>query len=213
MVEEKTLENKTENLVKAERFFKLGDQYGETANLLLETLINNGNSNAGIGKTAEEAQKNMEKTALKSDLYLFIPAIFNCLQTTELFTKGLLLLNDKTFQKTHSIEKLLEEIAISYGETSEINQALRDFYECQINIIEKYKQTNGLINSHDLYMSLRYPEITIKIKGEEKKEQQVDVDYTDLMCNGNCGIKQFKILQRKLQRVKSAVVNEYHNRY
>jgi len=207
------LENKTENLVKAERFFKLGDQYGETANLLLETLINNGNSNAGIGKTAEEAQKNMEKTALKSDLYLFIPAIFNCLQTTELFTKGLLLLNDKTFQKTHSIEKLLEEIAISYGETSEINQALRDFYECQINIIEKYKQTNGLINSHDLYMSLRYPEITIKIKGEEKKEQQVDVDYTDLMCNGNCGIKQFKILQRKLQRVKSAVVNEYHNRY
>ena len=213
MVEEKTLENKTENLVKAERFFKLGDQYGETANLLLETLINNGNSNAGIGKTAEEAQKNMEKTALKSDLYLFIPAIFNCLQTTELFTKGLLLLNDKTFQKTHSIEKLLEEIAISYGETSEINQALRDFYECQINIIEKYKQTNGLINSHDLYMSFRYPEITIKIKGEEKKEQQVDVDYTDLMCNGNCGIKQFKILQRKLQRVKSAVVNEYHNRY
>lgn len=62
---------------------------------MLNTLINNGNSNAGFGKTPEEAQQEMEKNVSKSDLYLFIPAIFNCLQGTELLIKGLVLLEVK----------------------------------------------------------------------------------------------------------------------
>lgn len=89
---------KSENNNRAKRFFRLGEQYVETAKLLLNTLINNGNSNAGFGKTLEEAQREMEMNASKSDLYLFVPAIFNCLQSTELLTKGLLLLVGKTIQ-------------------------------------------------------------------------------------------------------------------
>ena len=80
------------NQKRAWKFFRLGEQYAATAKLLLETLINNGNSNAGFGKTEEEALQDMERNASKSDMYLFVPAIFNCLQSTELFVKGLLLL-------------------------------------------------------------------------------------------------------------------------
>ena len=79
------------NQERAKQFFLLGEQYSETAQLLLDILIHNGNSNCGIGSTMEESVLEMEKNSLKSDLYLFIPAIFNCLQSTELFIKGLLL--------------------------------------------------------------------------------------------------------------------------
>lgn len=61
---------------RAIRYFRLGEQYSETAKLLLEILISNKNSNAGMGKTAEEAECEAEINALKSDLYLFIPALF-----------------------------------------------------------------------------------------------------------------------------------------
>ncbi len=203
---------KSENNNRAKRFFRLGEQYVETAKLLLNTLINNGNSNVGFGKTLEEAQREMEMNASKSDLYLFVPAIFNCLQSTELLTKGLLLLVGKTIQRSHGVEELLKDIAMSYKEDSEVYQALIEFYEYQIGIIETYKQTNGIENSYDLYMSLRYPEITLKPKEDEKKGKQITVDYTGLLCNGERGIEQFKILLEKLERVKLATVKVYHDR-
>ena len=196
----------------AKQFFRLGEQYTETAKLLLNTLINNGNSNAGFGNTPEEAQQEMEKNASKSDLYLFVPAIFNCLQSTELLTKGLLLLACKTIQRSHGVEELLKDIAVSYKEDSEVYQALKEFYEYQIGIIETYKQTNSITNSYDLYMSLRYPEITLKPKEGEKKGKQITVNYTGLLCNGEHGIEQFKILLEKLERVKVATVRVYHDR-
>ena len=196
----------------AKQFFRLGEQYTETAKLLLNTLINNGNSNAGFGKTPEEAQREMEENASKSDLYLFVPAIFNCLQSAELLTKGLLLLVGKTIQRSHGVEELLKDIAMSYKEDSEVYQALNDFYEYQIGIIETYKQTNGIANSYDLYMSLRYPQITLKPKEGEKKGKQITVDYMGLLCNGERGVEQFKILVEKLERVKVATVKVYHDR-
>ena len=137
---------------RAVRYFRLGEQYFETAKLLLETLINNENSNAGIGNTPEEAQCEMEFNVSKSDLYLFIPAAFSCLQSTELFVKGLLLLNGKTFKKKHSIENLLEYLVDLYGANSEEYDSLETFYSNQIDIIKSFMHANRLTNSHDLYM-------------------------------------------------------------
>lgn len=188
-------------------YFRLGEQYFETAKLLLETLINNKNSNAGIGNTAEEAQCEMEHNALKSDLYLFIPAVFNCLQSTELFVKGLLLLNGKTFEKKHSVEELLEFLMGFYGVNSELYYSLRTYYDNQIDIIKNFMKTNHLTNSHDLYMSLRYPEITLK---SSKYGGDLLVDYMDLMCNGDVGIKQFKLLLSNLYEVKEAILKVYN---
>lgn len=195
---------------RAKQYFILGEQYSVTAKLLLETLISNGNSNAGFGKTLEEACKEMETNSSKSDLYLFIPAIFNCLQSTELFVKGLLLFNGLSFIKKHDIEDYLELLKTIYDENSEIYSSLKTFYENQIEIIKYYKQANGLTNSYDLYMSLRYPEITPRPIDNEKKGKKITVDYMKLKHNGNTGIEQFKILLENLETIKLAIVKEYN---
>lgn len=195
---------------RAKQYFVLGEQYLETAKLLLETLISNGNSNAGVRITLEEACEEMEKNSSKSDLYLFIPAVFNCLQSTELFIKGLLLFNNKSFQKEHGIEKLLESLKSIYGENSDIYSNLETFYEHQIEIIKDYKQKNGINNTHDLYMSLRYPEITLTSTGNKKRGKEITIDYMKLKYNGKSGIEQFKILLENLELIKSAIVEEHH---
>lgn len=200
------------NYKRAKEYFRLGEQYAETAQLLLITLISNGNSNVGIGKTAEEALQDMENNSAKSDLYLFVPAIFNCLQSTELLVKGLLILNGKPCERQHGVEALLVKLKESYAEGSEVYQKFSFFYDSQIGIIEKFKQVNGINNSYDLYMSLRYPEITLQPKEGKKKGKRISVEYTELFCNGQVGIEQFKVLLESLEAVKLATVKEYHSR-
>lgn len=200
------------NKEQAYRYFRLGEQYAETAKLLLRTLISNENSNAGIGSTPEEALQEMEKNSAKSDLYLFIPAVFNCLQSTELFAKGLLILDGTTFEWKHGVEELLATLKDSYAENSEVYQKICFFYESQVGIIEKFKQANGIRTSYDLYMSLRYPEITLQPEKDKKKGKNITVDYTDLLCNGQVGIEQFMVLLNRLEAVKLATVREYHFR-
>ena len=200
------------NHTRAKEFFRLGEQYTETAKLLLETLISNGNSNAGVGNTVEEALQEMERNSVKSDLYLFIPAIFNCLQSTELFIKGLLILDDREFEWKHGVEDLLVKLEDSYAESSEVYQKLHSFYKGQIGIIEHFKQTNGINTSYDLYMSLRYPEISLYSNKEKKQRTEITVDYTELLCNGQVGIEQFKMLLENLNAIKLATVKEYNSR-
>jgi len=195
---------------RANSFFILADQYSETAKLLLETLIDNGNSNVGIGNSYEEAYKKMNQNVKKSDLFLFIPAIFNCLQSTELFIKGLLILKDIEFEKIHDAEKLLSIISNEYGSESEVSNALNSFYKEQISIIAKYKELNKIESSHDLYMSLRYPEIYIKSKDNKNKEK-VKIDYTPLMYNRFDEMVQFDSLLQQLLYVKNAVLKVYHS--
>ena len=155
---------------KAKEYFRLGEQYSSTAELLLKTLINNGNSNMGIGNNEEEAQTNMDRSAPLSDMYLFIPTIFVCLQSAELYIKGLLLLNGETFEWSHGTESLLSKLKNSYGETSETYSKIKDFCDNQISIINNYKRANKIESSKDLYMSLRYPEIRVStINGKENK--------------------------------------------
>ena len=197
------------NQKRAREFFRLGEQYTETALLLLDTLVNNGNSNAGFGKSAEEARQDMERNTSKSDMYLFVPAIFACLQSTELYIKGLLLLNGETFEWGHGTEQLLHDLMISYGENSEIFFTIKNLCEKQIRIIESYRETNRITESKDLYMSLRYPEIRLSTENGKKN---VAIDYTDLFCNGDIGIEQFKVLLTSLKVVKLAVIKEYHSK-
>lgn len=198
------------NQEQAKQYFKLGEQYAEAAKLLLETLISSGNSNAGIGKNFEEAQREMERNASRSDLYLFIPGVFDYLQSTELFIKGLLLLADKNFEHIHGVEGLLDDLKDCYSGDSDIYQKLSSFYESQIRIIEKYKQVNGINTSYDLYMSLRYPEINLKPEKGKKKGKKITVDYNEMLCNGRIGIEQFKILIGSLEAIKLVTVKEYY---
>lgn len=198
-----------DSIERARHYFRLGEQYAETAKLLLCTLIDNGNSNAGIGKTDEEAIQEMERNVVKSDLYLFIPAIFNCLQSTELFIKGLLLLAGETFEWSHGAETLIVKLGKTYHKTSDICLAVKTFYSNQIGIIEEFKKANKLSNSKDLYMALRYPEISIDL---QKQKEELIVDYSQLLCNGDVGIEQFKMLRDNLEEVKLATVKEYYTR-
>lgn len=185
-------------------YFRLGEQYAETAKLLLETLIANENSNSGIGKTPEEAYENMENNVSKSDLYLFVPTIFNCMQSIELWVKGLFLLNNINIDKNHKMEKYLLTIKNIYGESSKIYVAIKEFYNNQIGIIKKYMKDNKLENSKELYMALRYPE---KIIGNNRS---IVIDYTSLLLNGDKGIEQFKLLLDNFGHIKEAILNEYH---
>lgn len=201
-----------DNKERARPFFRMGEQYAEAAKLLLDKLISSGNSNIGIGKNADEARQEREKHSVKSDLYLFIPAVFNCLQSTELFVKGLLILDCKTFERKHGVEELLVKLKDSYAENSEVYQKICFFYESQIGIIEKFKQANRISTSYDLYMSLRYPEITLQPEEGKKKGKNIALDYTELLCNGQVGIEQFNMLLESLEAVKLATVKEYHAR-
>lgn len=134
------LKNAPTSKKRAKRYFLLGDQYLETAKLLFKTLINNDNSNAGIGETAEEAYEQMVDNASKSDLYLFIPAIFNCLQSTELFLKGMLLLNGIEINDKHEVQKSLENIKNIYTENSTVYKEFKKIYYSQEDILKNSKK-------------------------------------------------------------------------
>lgn len=185
---------------RAIHYFRLGEQYSETAKLLLGTLINNGNSNVGIGKTQEESYDNMNQNACKSDLYLFIPAIFNYLQSTELFLKGLLLLNNIDIDETHETQKLLGKLKVKYDEQSDIYKAFKNIYFSQKKILKEYRNKNNITNANELYISLRYPEST---SGKQ-------YEYYPLMCNGDKGIKLFEKLSKDITSIKKLMLNEYH---
>ena len=190
----------------AKQYFLLGDRYFETAKLLLKTIITHRNTTAGVDKSLGVACRMMENNVTKSDVYLFIPAIFNCLQGTELFIKGLLLLNGENFKRQHEIEGLLDKLEKCCSTEAKTYSPIKDFYVTQISIIEKYKQTNRIYNSHDLYMSLRYPEITLKTK------EKITVNYVPLMYNGQSGIEQCQTLLKHLDTIKQITLDEYHQK-
>ena len=168
---------------KAKRYFLLVDNYLEVSKLILETLITNDNSNAGLGKTPEKAEENMRSNDIKSDSTLFIPMIFNSFQSIELFIKGLLLLNNVKPEEIHEISKLLPALETIYGEQSEIYKSINKFYSNQVEIIKEFKKNNNITNMKELYESLRYPEKNDKI-----------YEYSYLKYNGDEGIKQFKTI-------------------
>lgn len=143
---------------RARKYFLLADQYLETSKLLLETLINNDNSNAGFGSTQEEAYEEMRKNVLKSDATLLIPTIFNSYQGLELFLKGLLLINGIEADNTHEVNDMIAKINGIYGDKSDIYKKIRAFYKEQVDILKNYKKTNNITTTKELYESLRYPE-------------------------------------------------------
>ena len=112
---------------KVKQYFLLGDRYFETAKLLLKTIITHGNTNAGVGKSLDAACRMMDNNVSKSDVYLFIPAIFNCLQGTELFIKGLLLLNGENFKRQHEIEGLLDKLEKCCSTEAKTYSPIKDF--------------------------------------------------------------------------------------
>ena len=190
---------------RSRKYFLLADQYLETSKLLLETLINNDNSNAGFGSTQEEAYEEMRKNVLKSDATLLIPTIFNSYQSLELFLKGLLLFNGIEVDNTHEVSDMIVKIKDIYGDKSAIYKKIRAFYKEQVDILKNYKKNNNITTTKELYESLRYPEdnsLTIK-----------EYDYFDLKYNGDFGIRNFKVLLKRLCEVKEVILKEYHEKY
>lgn len=186
---------------RARTYFRLAEQYTATARLSLATLVDSGNSNAGFGRTAAEAETEMIENSAKSDLYLFVPAFFCCLQSTELYIKGLLLLNGEEIDDTHEIQKLLERLQTKYNTKSSIYKAFRKIYYSEEEILKNYRLKNQISNTHDLYISLRYPEST----------SCKQYDYSPLMCNGDEGIKLFKKLCDLIIDIKHQVWIEFNN--
>lgn len=189
---------------RSKSYFILADQYLETAKLLLNVLINNGNSNCGIGLNKIEAEENMKNNVLNSDLTLLIPTIFNCYQSTELFIKGLLLLNGIEIKETHEVSDLITQIKQLYGDKSLIYKEITKFYKFQVEIIKKFKKTNSITTTQELYEALRYPE-----NNKNYKKYQ----YFDLMYNGDLGIESFKTILKKVDTLKNAVLEEFNNKY
>ena len=190
---------------RARKYFLLADQYLETSKLLLESLINNDNSNAGFGLTQEEAYEEMRKNVLKSDATLLIPTIFNSYQSLELFLKGLLLFNCIVADNTHEVSDMIAKISGIYGDKSDIYKKIRAFYKEQVDILKNYKKTNNITTTKGLYESLRYSEDnTLTIK---------EYDYFDLKYNGDFGIRNFKVLLKRLCEVKEVILKEYHEKY
>ena len=188
---------------RARKYFLLAEQYSSIAELSLETLITGGNSNAGIGNTAEEAYAQMIANSSQSDLYLFVPTIFCCLQSTELYIKGLLLLNDIEIDDTHEIQKLLDKLQVKYNTKSSIYKAFRKMYYSEQEILKDYRLKNQISNAQDLYISLRYPEST----------SGTQYEYSPLMYNGDTGIELFKKLYGLIIDIKHQVWIEYRNLY
>ena len=46
----------------------------------------------------------------------------------------------------------------------------------------------------------------------EGQKEEIIIDYSKLLCNGDVGIKQFVVLRDNLEAVKLATVKEYHTR-
>lgn len=105
----------------------MADQYLETSKLLLTTMINSGNTNIGLGKSELEAEINMKSNCLKSDSTLFLPALFSCFQSIELFIKGLLILNNIGFQNIHEVSDMIKALKEYYGETNIVYKRFYDF--------------------------------------------------------------------------------------
>ena len=193
---------------RAKNYFILADQYLETSKLLLRTLIENGNSNCGTGASEIEAYEKMRENALKSDSTLLIPTIFNSYQSIELLLKGILLLNNKDIEGTHEVKDMLEELKKIYSEEADVYKKIKDFYFAQIEIISKFKKTNNLTSTKQLYEALRYPE-----NNASRIENKKFYNYFDLIYNGDFGKKNFEELSTKLQEVKEVILKEYHTKY
>lgn len=185
---------------RAKKYFILADQYSESVKLLLETLIENENSNAGIGMSYEEAYAEMRNNVIKSDVYLFVPALFCFLQSTELYLKGLLLLNGIEIATKHDVQGLFDKLQQIYTKNSDIYKEFHNMYYSQKDIIKKYKVKNNITNTHELYMSLRYPE-----------NSGVVYDYCELMYNGDAGINLYKKIHKSLENIQQMVLKEYRN--
>lgn len=182
---------------RANKYFLLADQYLETTKLLINTIIENDNTNYGIGCNEQDALNNMKKSIIKSDAYLFIPSMFTSLQTVELFIKGLLLFNGKEVQYDHKIEGILLELKDIYGEKSDIFKSINSFYKNQMEILKKFKKKNNISNTNDLYESLRYP---------ENKENRYD--YFELKYNGKEVLKQYLKMLEKIEKIKREILKE-----
>lgn len=183
---------------RSKNYYLLADQYLESTKLLLNTIIENNNTNCGIGNSEKEALKNMEESIVKSDVYLFIPSMFTSLQTVELFIKGLLLFNGREVTYNHEVNSMINELREIYGYNSDLFKAINNFYKNQMEILKIFKKVNNITTIADLYESLRYPE-------SNKKEYE----YFELKYNGKEVIKQYKKMLEKLEKVKKEILKEY----
>ena len=182
-------------------YFLLGEQYYESARLLLDSVINNDNCSIGIGDTAEEAERNLINNIVKSDVYLFIPALFISIQCVELYIKGILLINSITMKNSHETSDMISSIKGKYGSKSSLYLCFNDFYNNCIKELKNYKKTNNITTTKELYDSLRYPEGKGKV-----------YDYFDIRYNGQKAIEHYKKMVKMLEKIHEEVLIEFRKK-
>lgn len=186
---------------KAKRYLIMAEQYYSSAKILLEKMISSGNYTCGFGKTEKDAEKEMLRNSSLSDAKLFLPALFLCYQSVELFIKGVLKLNEKNIEKSHEMSNMLNDLRQIYGSKEQIYKEFYDFYKYQIEILNKYTKENDITTIKELYESLRYPEN----RGRK-------YSYQSLRYNGKYGIKMFENLLEKMKKIRENVLTEYKNK-
>lgn len=188
-------------MTKAKRYFVMADQYYSSAKILLEEMISTGNCTYGFGNTEKNAEKEMLRNSSLSDAKLFLPALFLCYQSVELFIKGVLKLNGKNIEERHEMFNMLDELKQIYESEKQIYKEFYDFYKYQIEILSIYKKENKITTIKELYESLRYPEN----KGKE-------YNYQSLRYNRKYGIKMFNNLLEKMKKIRENVLIEYKSK-
>ena len=111
------------------------------------------------------------------------------------------MLNGIDVDNTHEVSDMIAKINGIYGDKSDIYKKIRAFYKEQVDILKNYKKTNNITTTKELYESLRYPaDNSLAIK---------EYDYFDLKYNGDLGIRNFKVLLKRLCEVKEVILKDY----
>lgn len=186
---------------KAKRYLIMAEQYYSSAKVLLEEMISSGNYTYGFGKTENDAEKEMLRNSSLSDAKLFLPALFLCYQSVELFIKGVLKLNGKNIEERHEMSNMLNKLKQIYGNEKQLYKEFYGFYKYQIEVLSKYTKENDITTIKELYESLRYPEN----RGRE-------YSYQSLRYNGKYGVKMFENLLEKMKKIRENVLTEYKNK-
>lgn len=96
---------------------------------------------------------------------------------------------------------------------NEINKKFRKAIHYPMEMFEKYRKNNNITNSHDLYLSFRYPYIRNKNKKEKDEEQKnnyIEINYYDLKYNNKEAIPQLKKICAIADEILKDTLNLYH---
>lgn len=165
-------------------YFYMGERYLTTAEILIQSIVENNNNKFAISNSLEDCEKKCEQNYIKSTSIIYIPALFCLYQAAELYIKGLILVKCPDYINiNHESCCLLETLKEKYTEQNEIYELFKKYYKNQVAMVKEYKKGNEISDTKTMYNSLRYPQT---IDGEKF------YNYDSLILNNSEIIDQLK---------------------